>query len=239
MSMMFLGKMMALTMMASVLALSAFANNHASKKGLQGYHISSLVEQWGHPNSQKGNRYHWKECTYTGYVISQCQYGNCRSYRETTCCGQHITTDKDGIITGYSESGKGRCFNGINYRELSQHKRYAKDMYGVLGIANTQNGGYTAPYSVQTDVKLARSQVQQDCGGKCLKTYEFHNSCIANAIPTGVANPANYYYVAVNKDLGKARQNALKQCEKAHGQGACRLPTWDTGKQGMCALDYR
>lgn len=240
MPMIFLGKMMALTVMASVLVLSASANNQASKKGLQGYHISSLVEQWGYPNSQKGNRYHWKECTYTGYVISQCQYGNCRSHRETTCCGQHITTDKDGIIIGYRESGKGRCFNGVNYRQLSQHKRHAKDMYGVLGIVNRHGTAYTAPYSIQTDVKLARSHVHGDCGGKCQKVYEFHNSCVASALPPkGVNITADNYFVSVNKDLNKAQQNALKQCEKAYGQGRCSLPIWDNNQRGICALDYR
>lgn len=218
---------------------SAFADDYASKKGLQGYHISSLIKQWGQPTSQKGNRYNWKECTYTGYVISQCQYGTCRSHKETTCCGQHVTTDKDGVITGYRESGEGYCFNSVNYATLSQERRYAKQMYGFLGVSE-KNGNYHAPYSIQADKALAQNHVHQDCGGKCSKVYEFHNSCIADAVPKGMkVVPISNYYVAVHKDLAKAQQNALKQCEKVHGKGGCEQPIWDTKKAGACAMDYR
>lgn len=226
-----------------VIIMGAHASDYASKKGLKGYHINSLISHWGSPYSVKGNKYTWKDCTYTGYVITNCQYGNCRSHKETTCCYQILTTDKDGVITNYSERGQGYCFNPVNYDTLAQNKRYADKMYGTLGLFEGADGFVRYTYTIETSKTAADNYVNNNCQGKCTKTISFDNACIALVVPKnttqGQRKISDLFY-DVNKDGNKSLQKALKNCEKQHGQAQCQaLTAWGDNSTHICTSTFR
>lgn len=227
-----------------ITSASADSVEKPDSKRLKGYHVSSIIEQWGQPTSTNSKRHYWKECAYTGYVVTNCQYGNCRSHQETVCCHQYLNTDKDGIIT--SSMTKGRVFNScakwVDYHQLSRHKRYSQNMYGFITISSDRG----VLYDIKADKKQAQSNVQSDCQGltQCTEIQDFSNSCAAAAKPNsyrGVTAPADGYFIGIHKERNTATQHAITQCEKTHGKGACHAITLakDTGNQAVCALDYR
>ena len=231
------------TVLLTMVMVGAYANDYASKKGLKGYHISSLINHWGDPYSVKGRKYTWKDCTYTGYVITNCQYGNCRSHQETTCCYQILTTDKDGIITNYSERGQGYCFNPVNYNRLTQDKRYADKMYGTLGFVEGANGFASYTYSIDANKTSANNYVNNGCQGKCTKTIDFDNACVAIAVPKstkqGQRKMSDLFY-DVDKNGDKSLQKATKNCEKQHGKGQCQpLVAWGDNSTHICTSTFR
>lgn len=227
----------------AVTFMGAHASDYASKKGLKGYHINSLISHWGSPYAVKGNKYTWKDCTYTGYVITNCQYNNCRSHQEITCCYQILTTDKDGIITNYTERGQGYCFNPVNYSVLAQHKRYADKMYGTLGLFEGSDGFARYTYSIQDSKTAADNYVNNGCQGKCTKTINFDNACVALVVPNssraGQRRLSDLFY-DVHKDGNKSLQNATKSCEKQHGKGQCQpLAAWGSDSTYICTSEFR
>lgn len=232
----------------SLVSISAIASDYANSRKMKGYHISAIMKQWGNPYATNkkmfgdGTKYTWKDCVYTGYVVTNCQYNQCRSHKETTCCYQHITTDKDGVIQSYSEAGQGRCFNGVNYQELAQHRQFADQMYGMIGLF-AKNGIAHINYSIRDNKTESETFVQQDCGGRCDKVISFHNACVSIAVPNYTkagARKLEDLFSATHKDANKAVNQAILNCEKKIGQGKCQTITpWTSGKPALCAMEFR
>lgn len=229
--------LLAMALLLVGFVVPAHANDYAKNNKLKGHHINGILEQWGSPTSKKGNKYQWKECAYTGYVITNCTYGNCRSHKETGCCYQNITTDNQGIITKYSQRGEGMCFHGVNYDKLALHgKDYHGVIYGVLGMVDIQGQAQTF-HSLQLNENTAIQDVHRLCGGKCQKVYTHHNSCIATASPLNVNRiRVKDMFVGVHQDRDLAKQKAVATCEKTFGEGQCSINEWRAmGTQVLCA----
>lgn len=199
-------------------------------KQLKGAHIQGVIEQWGQPRNAKKQlfssdiHYSWKYCEKTGVVISQCNYGNCRSWPEYTCCFQGFVTDKHGIIKKYTENAgnKGYVCTNLNIQAIQKTKApqqqaqtKKKDRFGSLYIIDpkTRNLAWAAGY---TDKQEMLADLRSDCGGKCVESVPFKNMCAAVATPKG----STFYYYVADKDPKVAVAAALEDCEKGEGKNA-------------------
>lgn len=205
------------------------------RKQTQGYPIAGVIRQWGEPNKVSGNWYIWRDCAQTGVIITakDSASGTYRSYPETLCCAQSFKV-VDGVIEGYKSSGRGRCFSHLNYQTVQSYGKVP--VYGGVGLHIDNAGQLQFPWSVQADKETVRKHLQEDCGGRCTKVFEFHKTCLAVAYPQDKGKELNSYVSATHKDPSTAINQAKTRCEKA-GQ-TCKMLVWDSkvGNTALCAL---
>lgn len=222
-----------------VLAQQAWANyvdsDSTFRKQTQGYLIAGVIKQWGEPNKVSGNWYIWRDCAQTGVIITAKDpaSGTYRSYPETACCTQSFKV-VDGVIEGYKSSGRGRCFNALNYQTVQSYGKAA--VYGGVGLHIDKAGQLTIPWSVQADKQTVHEHLREDCAGRCDKVVEFHKTCLAMAHPQGKDKELGSYVSVTHKDANTATSQAKARCEK--GGQACKMVVWDSkvGNTALCAL---
>ncbi|MDO4251140.1 MAG: DUF4189 domain-containing protein [Moraxella sp.] len=222
------------------------------KKNLKGYPVQAVVEQWGEPNIAKEKRgdkmvYGWKSCYETGIIKNQCSYGSCDSWKEVKCCTQSVVVDSNNIIQDFNQGGdaNARCYSHLDYGRIHQYQKTYDTMYGKIGLLGASaNAKYAESMSGNTNVdkSIVDKIHEENCQGKCIKTIEFKNTCVAIARPNPSDKHISEYVVAKDKDINTAVNKALEQCnKKASKQGkSCIALTWnDEGtlsSKAMCAI---
>lgn len=231
---------------AAVSQAHAWLENSWTKQ-LKGAHIQGVIDQWGQPNIAKKQllssniNYTWHYCEKTGVIQTQCNYGNCQSWAEKSCCNQSFVTDKNGIIKKYKENAGNKnyvCID-LNLQAVAKNRGNTKndepkDFFGSFYIINRQTrdmhsaGGYVDKNELHADLS-------SDCDGQCVESFPFKNTCAAVA---DVGNTRNYYYAA-NPDPDVATTMALQKCVNKHGKSAgCHVLNFTTkhgSKPHMCA----
>lgn len=190
-------------------------------KELKGTRVEGVIDQWGGPSSVKEHTfsskidYLWKRCYKTGVIISQCNYGNCKSWPEYTCCFQNFVTDKNKVIIKYEENSdrKGNACIDLNLKQAKTVGSY--DRFGSLYIKDekTRNMDWLAGYSNEKNLSEV---LNSNCQGKCVETFFFKNSCAA---VVEVGNKRVYYYAA-DENPKVAVDTALKKCKDKEGDDA-------------------
>ena len=244
-----------LVLFAVIFPLALYANTIDSdskfKRNIKGYPIEAVVEQWGQPNYSRDKRgdktlYVWKSCYETGIINSYCQYGHCQSWRETKCCYQRITVDDRNIMQDYQDSGDNgaRCFSSLDYGRIQQYQKRYDTMYGKLGfmaVAPRSKEVEQIVFSTNVDEAVVKRENTEDCKGRCIKTVDFKNMCVAVARPNTSTKNINEYFIAKDKNSETAVQKAAQQCNKKFAkQGGCCILTWDaidgTSSSTVCAM---
>jgi len=85
-------------------AAAATATN-AAQDAAGNYHISTIIDNWGQPNSKRaGGIYVWQSCQSTGKYVEKCEGDTCRTAPETTCCDRELRTNTAGYVTNLKEA---------------------------------------------------------------------------------------------------------------------------------------
>lgn len=220
------------------------------KRNIKGYPIEAVIEQWGQPNiaDKKRNKtqYIWKSCYETGIINTQCHYGSCQSWRDTKCCYQGITVDNRGIMQDYSDRGDdgAMCYSSLDYDRIHRYQKRHDTMYGKIGFVATAPKSDTVQhvvFSTNVDNATVQRENSEDCGGKCIKTVEFKNTCVAVARPNTGTRHIKEYFVVKDTNEANAVQKAKQQCDKKFAkQGGCLIVTWDSAaaknSPAICAI---
>lgn len=213
--------------MITVSQAHAWLENSWTKQ-LKGTHVQGVIDQWGQPASAKKQlfsssiNYSWKYCEKTGVIQTQCNYGNCQSWPEYSCCYQSFVTDKNGIIQKYKENASNKnsvCIDldlqAVTSNRVNMQNNAPRDFFGSFYIVNRKTrdihwaGGYTDKNKLHAELSL-------DCDGQCVESFPFKNTCAAVA---DVGDTRNYYY-ASNPDPKVATATALQDCKNQHGENA-------------------
>lgn len=217
--------------------LPAWAEDiHAGKyeRQLKGYPLQAVIDQWGQPyvgdkTLFSGNQnYYWRSCYDTGRVLTQCHYGSCVSQRETFCCRQTVSVDKNNIIQSYNHSdnaqGRARCYSSLNFTDIQKYAKNPENVYGYYVVSDEY---ITVMLELDKQVAEEKKRNQICNTSHCLKTFEFKNTCAAVAEPsvgfTGMPYRNVEIFFVKHDDPEQAKREAVAKCTKKYGaQAGCQ-----------------